>query len=58
MAQYKVDVKEVHIVTLFVEATSDEEARAKANVMIEDSAGDGEYSYTIGSDAWNIQRCE
>ena len=56
MAQYRVNVEEIHIVTLFVEADSEDEAREKANDMIEDGAPDGEYSYTTAPDVWNVQK--
>lgn len=55
--KYQVDVKEVHVVTIFVEADFPEEAIEKVESNMElVSLENPEYSHTLDSDQWSV--CE
>lgn len=57
MSRFIVYVQEVHTVPLVIEASSMDEARAKATDMIvEDDLPEPEYSHTIDSSEWPIMR--
>jgi hypothetical protein len=55
MKKYIVGVKEVHIVSIEVEANSKEEALEKAEGMIEEvQNSQPEYSHTADPDEWTV----
>lgn len=54
MKSYTVTVYEVHSYDLEIVANSEDEAREKANDLIETEAFIGEYDYTMDSDQWQV----
>ena len=55
--KFKVQVKEVHIMTIGVEADSVDDAKEKVNNMI--AEGDSEettYLYPMHPDGWNVEK--
>lgn len=53
--KYTVEVKEVHVVYIDVEANSAEGAKAEAlALMIENDYSNAQYDYTMDSDHWRV----
>lgn len=52
--KYVVEIKEVHIAVIEVEAKNEEEAREKAENVIIDEDVEANYCYTMDSDDWNV----
>lgn len=58
MPKYHVGIREVHVVTVSVEAKSEEEALKKAGSILEEGLDeiDQEYSHTLDPDTWSVER--
>jgi len=55
MSKYTVEVKEVHVLYIEVEANSKEGAKAEAlALMLENDYTDSQYDHTMDSDHWNV----
>jgi hypothetical protein len=56
--KFKVQVKEVHIMTIGVEANSVDDAKEKVNDMIAegDSSEETAYLYTMHPDEWVVEK--
>lgn len=53
--KYTVEVKEVHVLYIEVEANSKEGAKAEAiQLMLENDYSDSRYDYTLEPDYWTV----
>jgi hypothetical protein len=53
--KYEVVVKEVYKTIIAVEASSEEEAKIKAEqVLLNGDAPEGKYDYTLADDEWQV----
>ena len=55
--RYAVEIREIHVVTVEVDADSEDEAREKASVVLEESDSlDMEYSHTLDWEDWPVRK--
>jgi hypothetical protein len=53
--KYQVAIREVYKVIVDVEASSEEEAKAKAEqLLLNEDVPDGEYDYTLPDEEWQV----
>lgn len=52
--KYMVEIKEVHVAVVEVEAENEEEAKEKANDIIIEEDVQSNYSYTMDIEDWDV----
>lgn len=57
MGKYLVEIREVHVISVMVEATNEDDAREKANELLQDgNTPEPEYSHTLDVEDWGVIR--